>query len=371
MVPEFVLFDRRGSLADEAESQGIRVTVVGFERAAPGARRLGRVKDLVLATRRFHQRARAVDIVEAWTVPAYTLAGLDGGLPRAPLLIAGRRSMPDVSRTRTQVREAARRLSTRFADVVVANSRAVADAWIAHDHLDPEKVRVIPNAVEPGRGNDRTRGDIRREWGIPDGALVIGCVANLRPGKGHSALLHAAATIRDRYPQVRWRLIGRGELQARLQQEIGRAGIEDIVTIDTSVSDARDVYCGLDLAVQASQSEGLPNAVLEAAAAGLPIVATDVGGTGEVIDSPDVGLLVPRDDAAALAGAIGALVDDEDLRARLGRAAVERSRSFSVARMAARTMALYLQLVERRYPGFGDASGASRLMEQSSEGPDG
>ena len=62
---------------------------------------------------------------------------------------------------------------------------------------------------------------------------------------------------------------------------------------------------------------------------------------------------------------ISSLIDDESLRARLGQAAAERSRFFSVARMAGMTAGLYLKLVEEKYPGWSDSSGATRLKEQT------
>ena len=92
-------------------------------------------------------------------------------------------------------------------------------------------------------------------------------------------------------------------------------------------------------------SEGLPNAVLEAAAAGLPIVATDTGGTAEILDGGRTGILVPIDDEAAMAEAIGRLAADPDLRRSLGDSARSFVQSaFGVDRFVAETAALYEEL---------------------------
>ena len=75
-------------------------------------------------------------------------------------------------------------------------------------------------------------------------------------------------------------------------------------------ADARALYPAFDIYVQASESEGLPNAVLEAAACGLPIVATAVGGTTEILTSDIDGVLVPKGDRERLASAIAEVADD-------------------------------------------------------------
>jgi glycosyltransferase involved in cell wall biosynthesis len=103
-------------------------------------------------------------------------------------------------------------------------------------------------------------------------------------------------------------------------------------------------------------AEGLPSAILEAAAAGVAIVATPQGGTVEVVASPEHGLLVPRGDPAALAAAMGRLVDDPALRSRLGARARQRvAERFSWDRIAglAEQELLALAAGERSGPAAG------------------
>ena len=122
-----------------------------------------------------------------------------------------------------------------------------------------------------------------------------------------------------------------------------RRRLSDIVVLHTGEEDARAVYCGFDIHVQASDSEGLPNAVLEAASAGLAMVATDVGGTREIITDDVDGILVAGRDDVALAAGVMRLVGDPDLRRRLGTQARTRALDFSVQRLAAETGAMYLR----------------------------
>ena len=99
------------------------------------------------------------------------------------------------------------------------------------------------------------------------------------------------------------------------------------------------------IAVLPSYREGLPKALLEAAASGRPMVATDVPGCREIVIDNETGLLVPARDAVALAEALRRLAGDSGLRQRLGRAARQRVMDhFSQERIATETLALYRSL---------------------------
>ena len=118
------------------------------------------------------------------------------------------------------------------------------------------------------------------------------------------------------------------------------------MVLNGRAADARALYQAFDIYVQASESEGLPNAVLEAAACGLPIVATAVGGTVEILTTDVDGVLVPKGDRDRLAAAIAEVAGEPALRARLGRAARARADDFAPAALAASTAAVYRGLVD-------------------------
>jgi glycosyltransferase involved in cell wall biosynthesis len=106
-------------------------------------------------------------------------------------------------------------------------------------------------------------------------------------------------------------------------------------------ADVREVLAALDVFVLPSRTEGMSNALLEAMAMALPVVATAVGGTPEVIADGRSGLLVPPDDASALAAAIARVLADADLARRLGAAA----RQTVEERYGARSMVRRLEAV--------------------------
>lgn len=341
----FILFER-GSLASEAEGIGLRVDVLGLTRQACQRFGISCVSQSGRALRSYLKLARDLDIVDAWLVPAYTFAGLVQPLARVPVLLAGRRSMLDVARTRRWYRELSGSLAMRQVDAVVANSQAAAEQAVLHEGLDPSRVHVVHNAVVPIVVDDGVRDTLRHEWGYSEAEIVVGCVGRLMAGKGHRLLLDVAEQLRDEWPSVRYVFIGDGPLRDDLDRELDERRLRGVVAIHPSERDARHCYVALDIVAQASDSEGMPNAVLEAATAARAIVATDVGGTREIIDSEEAGILVPKGDASRMSAAIARLAASEGLRQAMGDAARELSRGFTVERLARETGLLYQRLLD-------------------------
>ena len=116
-------------------------------------------------------------------------------------------------------------------------------------------------------------------------------------------------------------LVGDGELRPQIEAQIVRLGLAERVFLTGTVADLPPLYGAFDLFVQASNSESLPNVVLEASSTSLPIVATAAGGTGEVIHDGETGLLVPVDDLEHMVSTVHRAISDAELRRRMGTAA--------------------------------------------------
>ncbi len=138
-------------------------------------------------------------------------------------------------------------------------------------------------------------------------------------------------------------------MRPNLEAQIARLGLATRVRLHGVELDPRPLYGAFDVVAQASMSEGLPNVMLEAAAAARPIVATDAGGTREIVIDGETGLLVATEDPAGLAAALLRVIEDPDLRARIGPAArAHVQRTFGMARYVREWGDLYDELAEAK-----------------------
>lgn len=185
-----------------------------------------------------------------------------------------------------------------------------------HKHLAQIPFGVDPHlfkpAVQLGKGRGRT-----------DGGFRIGFVKSLHSRYGPEVLLRAMPLVLAAIPDAHLTMAGRGPLAARLHRLARELGIGDRVEFPGFVPNHElpELLRSFDAFVNcAVVPESFGVAVLEASACGLPVVATRVGGVPEVCRHAETGLLVPANDARALAEALIGLARDAGLRARLGKA---------------------------------------------------
>jgi glycosyltransferase involved in cell wall biosynthesis/ribosomal protein S18 acetylase RimI-like enzyme len=181
--------------------------------------------------------------------------------------------------------------------------------------------RFSPDAVDP----ERSAG-LRRELGIPKGAVVVGTVGRLVAEKGYHELFEAARRIRATTPKVAFVAVGSSDTDkddAISQHSIDEAG-RDVVFAGWR-EDVRDLLAVMDVFVLPSWREGVPRSAIEAAAMGRAMVLTDIRGCREVARDGREAVLVPPRDPDQLTEAIGRLVRDRALRKRLGEAARKRA----------------------------------------------
>jgi L-malate glycosyltransferase len=227
-------------------------------------------------------------------------------------------------------------------DAMVTNSIACKRAVLNTERPVPKRIDVIPNGLDLAKF-ERSR--TKEQVASPSGLQQVGMVAMLRPEKRIDLFVQAASLVSAKYRDATFVVVGEGERRSALIRLVEELGLKERFSFLGKSENVAEFLEQLDVAVLCSDSEGLPNAVLEYMAAGKAIVATEVGGTPELIEHGRTGLLTPRGDASALAAAIGKLLDDPPLRGRLGAAARLRAGEFSVATMVERYQQLYAELL--------------------------
>ncbi len=196
-----------------------------------------------------------------------------------------------------------------------------------------------------------------------DSPLTITNVASLTPQKAQRVLLEAARLVLARYPSTQFLLVGIGELEQELKAQAQALGIADRVQFTGLRRDIPALLGQTDVFVLSSFWEGLPVSAIEAMAAARAVVLTDVGGNRELFESGVGGLMVPPRDAAALAEALLALLEDESLRLAMGRAARQKAQdTFGFATVTGAYGALY-QAIAAQNRSLAEAVGAAKEAE--------
>jgi glycosyltransferase involved in cell wall biosynthesis len=173
---------------------------------------------------------------------------------------------------------------------------------------------------------------------------VLVSVARLAPPKDLELLVDALS--RPEAAAFDLRVVGDGPGRAALAERVRTLGLEGRVELLGERGDVGEQLAAADGFVLPTRWEGLPYSILEAMAAGLPVVASRVGGIPEEVEDGVTGLLVPRDDSAALAAALAALGADGEQARALGRAGHERARrAFSRETMVERYHHLFRSLL--------------------------
>ncbi|MEO1699221.1 MAG: glycosyltransferase [Planctomycetota bacterium] len=207
-----------------------------------------------------------------------------------------------------------------------------------------------PTPFEAAAADASARAARREEFGYAPDDVVFVCVARFAPQKAHEVLIDAAARAHERNPCVRLLLVGDdpfGDGRQRAERVARERGVLDTVVRFTGIRrDVPALMAASDVFTMASRWEGLGLVFLEAMATSLPVLSTQVSAIPEVVLADETGLLVPPDDAEALAEGMLRLAADADLRARLGRAGRARVlEHFGLDRMVDETLDIYRDVV--------------------------
>jgi glycosyltransferase involved in cell wall biosynthesis len=225
---------------------------------------------------------------------------------------------------------------------VIAVSRAVARVLEAGG-LPPAHVRVVYEGV-PDRPPTAGGEDALRALGVPAGAPVVGNVAALTAHKDHATLLMAAAQVIARVPEVRFVIVGQGELESRLRTRAHELGLDGHVLFAGFRPDVDRLIPAFDVFCLSSHMEGLGTSLLDAMCYARAVVGTAAGGIPEAVEDGVTGRVVGPRQPDALAGALTEVLLDRGRRESMGAAGRARFlERFTADRMVEETLAVYAE----------------------------
>lgn len=328
----------RGQLGEQIESSGVVVHALGMKRGRPDISALPRLIRLF--------RSLNPTIVQSWLYHADFLSTLAVWFAGSPILVWNVRcSEMDLARYPPLTRWVQRVLAQWSATpaAVIVNSEA---GRKLHEQIGyrPRRWDVIPNGFDTQRfhPDSSVRLPLRKEWHVPDDAVIVALVARVDPMKDHATFLDAAQEVSKARPNVHFFLVGKDT--QTLTPAVSVRGLSGRVRVLGYRSDIDRLLPGVDVLCLSSVGEGFPNVLGEAMACGIPCVSTDVGDARSII--ADTGLVVPVRDPALLAQAIIGMIDrGAAARERLGCAARARIEGeYSLSKIVDRYTALYSDL---------------------------
>lgn len=216
-------------------------------------------------------------------------------------------------------------------------SEATRQRNLAAFPLPAERIRRLYLGIDPAPYapclDDQARTALRRELGVPEGAVAIGLPGRLTPGKGQEVWVEALARLAETRPELAWHGVLIGGLTAEegsheahvaaLRRRIDELGLASWITFTGFRRDLPRLFEALEVVCVPSRNEAFGLTVIEAMAAGKAVIGSDSGAIPELLER-ECGRLAPPEDAEAWAAAMAELAGDAELRRRLGQAARRR-----------------------------------------------
>lgn len=285
-----------------------------------------------------------IDLVQTFFQDAFFLSALLK--PFLEFKLVG--SFRDMGFWKTPSSSLKMKMSYPFFDGFIANSCAVKEHFSGIEGIPGTKFEVIYNGFSPVNGDGQTR------KGEGSKGNVVGIVSNFnRPVKRVSDFVKTAALVKRQLPETKFMVVGGGILAAdRLQQalveESRELGLGDSIEFMGHVDNPLDYVRTFSVGVITSESEGFCNAIIEYMSCGVPVVVTDVGGNPELVRSGENGFLVPHSHPDEMAKKIIFLLENPELRSRMGSDNRERiSREFTMEKMVRSHEHYYDSILQR------------------------
>ena len=265
-----------------------------------------------VATIRRVLRSGGFDVLNTHSRRDTIVAGCAGRLAGTPLIV--------------RTRHLAKRVGSLLSYTIIPHRVTTASDFVRNHLIErgvkPGHVATVYPAVELAA--PPAESTLRQELRLAQNDIVIGCVAVMRPQKGHKDLIDAVAPLIKERPNIHLVLVGGGSpVFEQLQDYIAEKNLDKRVHLMGVRRDVPNLLAGFDMFALATRQEASGTVFVEAGAAGLPVVGTQVDGVPEMMQAGVSGFLVPLDDQAAFTDALRRLIDDPDLRRRMGQAGLD------------------------------------------------
>jgi len=244
---------------------------------------------------------------------------------------------------------AAERKAAKVTTHFVILSRENFDIGRGYRILDERNSTLINNGVDlqPFRIAP-FKPEMLAEFGIPEGAPVVGQVACFKPQKDPLTFVGVAARVHTAVPEARFLMIGDGDMRPLIEARIAELGLGGVVILTGWRRDVPELFRLMRLSVLTSLWEGLPRVIPQSLAAGVPVVATRAGGSPEAVIEGETGFILEQGDAEGIAEKIIFLLRNEELRRRMGEAGPAAVAKFDIDAMVRAHEEIYTRLLEAR-----------------------
>jgi glycosyltransferase involved in cell wall biosynthesis len=205
------------------------------------------------------------------------------------------------------------KFSLRFFDMVIVVSELLKATAIKH-RIQPDRVHLLRNSIVVDNFViDDSDDSFRHEFAIPPDTVLIANIGRLSPEKGQADFIQAAIRILKRNKKTKFIIIGIGPEEAALKQMVRESGLSNYFIFTGYRKDISRIYNSLDLVVQSSYTEGMPNVILESLLMKTPVIATRVGGTPEIVHNNVTGILIEPGNVSELAKHIDNFLKNKDI----------------------------------------------------------
>lgn len=292
-------------------------------------------------------RREGVDLLHAHGYGACLWARVAGHLTGTPVIVHVRCNYGTVPRFQRPVE----RLLGPFTRKVFAVSESTRDFAIRHRYFHEERVEVLYNGVPAGEFTRRDQDWVtehRESFGCGAENPVVGIVGRLEAHKGHRDAFAAMERLKADWPTLRLWVVGDGEEEAALREEVNRRGLEEMVVFTGFLPDVRDWMQCFDIMLFPSHREGTPNSLFEAFHTGRCIVASRADGQGEILRNQMNALLFEPGDVDGMTEALDKTLKTPELRELLSSAAERMSAEYDGSACLQRMREVYREMIDDR-----------------------